>query len=438
MSKCTNQTNLSWWQLSFIGVGCIIGTGYFLGSAIPIQRAGSSVLIAYFVAGIGTWMVFQALAKLTAEHPEKGSFRTYAKQAYGSWAGFSNGWVYWSAEMLIMGSQLTALALFAQFWFPGVPLWIFTAGFAILGLMIILMGVRKVEQMENMFGVMKAAAIVMFIIIAGFAMFGFLGDGAAGGEIHSPFKEILPHGGKGLWLALLFAFYGFGGIEVMGLMAQELKDPKDAPKSGNIMLLILTALYLLSFYLVLKLVPASRIDPNESPFLTALKQYNIPWVPHVFNSILIIAGFSTMVASLYAVTTMLVALAEEGDAPAVFAKKGKWKVPLPAFGLTTLVVALSIVVAMLLPDKLFEYVTTAAGLMLLYTWVFILASFHKLMSKTAWDLTRSIIALLLILFAISGTLLDQVSRVGFFVSLGFILLIGLAAFIKEKRVKHEP
>ncbi|MGG3912524.1 amino acid permease [Rossellomorea vietnamensis] len=435
MSKCTSQTNLSWRQLSFIGVGCIIGTGYFLGSAIPIQKAGASVLIAYLFAGIGTWMVFQALAKLTAHHPEKGSFRTYAKQAYGPWAGFSNGWVYWSAEMLIMGSQLTALALFAQFWFPRIPLWIFTAGFACLGLVIILMGIRKVEQMENVFGVMKAAAIIMFIIIAGAAMLGWLGDGSSGRVLPSPMNDVLPHGGKGLWLALLFAFYGFGGIEVMGLMAKELKDPEEAPKSGNIMLLILTVLYMLSFYLVLKLVPASRIDPNESPFLTALDQYRIPWVPHLFNAVLIIAGFSTMVASLYAVTTMLVALAEEGDAPRFFAKKGKMEVPLPAFGLTTLVVVLSIVVAMLLPDKLFEYVTTAAGLMLLYTWLFILASFHKLMSRTAWDLTRSIIALLLILFAISGTLLDGVSRVGFFVSLGFILLIAGAAFIKEKRVK---
>jgi L-asparagine transporter-like permease len=438
MSKCTNQTNLTWWQLSFIGVGCIIGTGYFLGSAIPIQRAGSSVLIAYLVAGIGTWMVFQALAKLTAHHPEKGSFRTYAKQAYGSWAGFSNGWVYWSAEMLIMGSQLTALALFAQFWFPSIPLWMFTAGFASLGLLIILMGVQKVEQMENLFGIMKVAAIVMFVIIAAATMFGWLGTDAKTQTLQSPIKEILPDDdGKGLWLALLFAFYGFGGIEVMGLMALELKDPKDAPKSGNIMLLILTILYLLSFYLVLKLVPSGRINPNESPFLTALKQYDLPWVPHVFNAILIIAGFSTMVASLYAVTTMLVSLAEEGDAPKVFARKGKWKVPLPAFGLITLVVAASIMIAMLLPEKLFEYITTAAGLMLLYTWMFILASFHKLMSNGWWERSQTIFALILILLAISGTLLDHVSRIGFFVSIGFIVLIAIATIVKEKRVKPE-
>lgn len=282
---------------------------------------------------------------------------------------------------------------------------------------------------------MKAAAILMFVIIAIAAMFGWLGTDTAAQHLRSPLKEILPNDGKGLWPALLFAFYGFGGIEVMGLMAQELKDPKDAPKSGNIMLLILTTLYLLSFYLVLKLVPAGRISPNESPFLTALKQYDLPWVPHVFNAILIIAGFSTMVASLYAVTTMLVALAEEGDAPKIFAKKGKMKVPLPAYGLTTLVVAASIMIAMLLPDKLFEYITTAAGLMLLYTWIFILASYYKLMSKCWWDRFQAIFALILILLAISGTLLDHVSRIGFFVSIGFIVLIAIATIIKGKRVK---
>ncbi|MFP3441464.1 hypothetical protein R0K18_27420, partial [Pantoea sp. SIMBA_133] len=90
---------------------------------------------------------------------------------------------------------------------------------------------------------------------------------------------------------------------------------------------------------------------------------------------LIIAGFSTMVASLYAVTTMLVTLAEENDAPAIFAKKSR-KISLPAFGLTTLVVILSIGVALLLPENIFEYLTTAAGLMLLYNWMFILFSYR--------------------------------------------------------------
>ncbi|KHE68233.1 amino acid permease [Halobacillus sp. BBL2006] len=431
MRKCPKpKSKIEWWQMSFIGVGCIIGTGYFLGAGIAIQKAGTSVLIAYLIAGLGTWIVFECLAKLTARHPEKGSFRTYAKQAYGNWAGFSNGWVYWSSEMLIMGSQLTALAIFAQFWFPRVPLWMLAAVFAVLGLLVILMGVEKVEQMESVFGLMKVAAIVMFILIALAAALGWLG----GGDVRqTTLQNLFSSGGFGLWVAFLYAFYAFGGIEVMGLMAQELKDPEDAPKSGKIMLLLLTAIYVLSIYFVLKLVQPNEINADESPFVTALKQYDLPWVPHLFNSVLIIAGFSTMVASLYAVTSMLVTLAEEGDAPKRFAVQGKWRLPTAAFGLTTAVVTVSIIIALLLPGKIFEYLTTAAGLMLLYNWIFILFSYKKLIAKSSVDRIKIMVAFCLILLAVSGTLFDSLSRPGFFVSLGFLVFIALATIIKQRK-----
>ncbi|MCA0173803.1 amino acid permease [Bacillus sp. RAR_GA_16] len=435
MSQSTShEKKLTWWQMSFIGVGCIIGTGYFLGSSITIEKAGYLVLIAYSLAAIGTWIVYEALAKLTAEHPEKGSFRTYAKHAFGPWAGFTNGWVYWSSEMLIMGSQLTALALFAQFWFPKAPLWLTASVFASLGLLVILIGVQLVEMMENAFGVMKIAAIVMFLAISAAALLGWLDPekGQVGMEMTA--KDFFSGSAMGLWVALVYAFYAFGGIEVMGLMANELKDPKNAPKAGKIMLFVLTLLYITSFFIVLKLIPIKKIDPNESPFLTALTQFDLPWIPHVFNAILIIAGFSTMVASLYAVTTMLVTLAEEKDAPALFAKKRR-KIPLPAFSLTTFVVLLSIGVALLLPENIFEYLTTAAGLMLLYNWMFILFSYRKLTKTTFKDHLKISIGVVLIGTAISGTLFDRISRAGFLVSLCFLLLIAGATFLKLKR-KH--
>ena len=37
------------------------------------------------------------------------------------WAGFSCGWNYWCSNILIMGSQLTALSILSRFWFPNTP-----------------------------------------------------------------------------------------------------------------------------------------------------------------------------------------------------------------------------------------------------------------------------------------------------------------------------
>ena len=51
-----------------------------------------------------------------------------------------------------------------------------------------------------------------------------------------------------------------------------------------------------------------------------------------------------MVASLYAVITILTTLAEDHDAPAVLAKKGKMKVPFPAFLFLTSGLVITIVI----------------------------------------------------------------------------------------------
>ncbi|WP_077624083.1 amino acid permease [Sediminibacillus massiliensis] len=431
----TKQKKIKWWQLSLIGIGCIIGTGYFLGSSIAIKQGGPSVLLAFILAAAGTYIVFDSLARLTAEHPVEGSFRTYAKKAFGHWAGFSNGWVYWSSEMLIMGSQLTALGIFSQFWFPNVPLWVLACIYGGLGLIVILTGVSGFEKFENIFAVVKVAAIVMFIIIAVLAVTGVLNGHKEAASFSLGYSGFFPNGLIGFWTALIFAFYAFGGIEVMGIMANELKEPKEAPKAGKVMLFSLAFVYILSLGLALYLVPWDRFSTDESPFILALDKYHISFVPHVFNGALIIAGFSTMVASLFAITTILVSLSKDGDAPAFFSKVSKRNMPYRALGMTTCGLILSIVVSLLLPEKIYEYFTTAAGLMLLYTWLFILLSFRKLMEPSGVQAVIRYIGIFLILLAVTGTLFHNTSRPGFFVSVGFLAVIGLVTLAMRKKWK---
>ncbi|SFF54885.1 L-asparagine transporter [Halobacillus alkaliphilus] len=434
--ETTDNKKIQWWQLSLIGVGCTIGTGFFLGSALALKRGGPAVLLIFLLAAIGTYVVFDALSAMTAEDPQKGSFRAYAKKAYGRWAGFSNGWVYWSSELLIMGSQLTALAIFAQFWFPNVPLWVSSSVFGVLGIGVIITGVSGFERFENIFGVMKIAAILMFIIIAFLAVGGVLKGGQPDPSFTWDNKGLLPLGLTGLWAASIYVFYSFGGIEVMGIMANELKNPKDAPKSGTFMLSLLTTIYVVSIGLALWLVPYTKFNGDESPFITALSKYDLSFVPHAFNGALIIGGFSTMVASLYGITTILTSLSEDGDAPKFFSKTGPRKVPYYAVLLTIGGLIASIIVALLLPEKIYEYLTTAAGLMLLYIWLFILFSYNKIMELTSFKRVKRLIGLVLILLAVSGTLLNKTSRIGFFVSLGFLLVIGIVTMIMKKKWKH--
>ena len=58
----TKEKDLKWWQLSLIGIGCTIGTG-FLGSSIGIKIGGSSIILILILTGFTTYIVFEALAK---------------------------------------------------------------------------------------------------------------------------------------------------------------------------------------------------------------------------------------------------------------------------------------------------------------------------------------------------------------------------------------
>ncbi len=432
--KSNIKGNLEWWQLSLIGIGCTIGTGYFLGSSIGISVTGPSIVFSFLLAALGTYIVFNVLAKMTAEDPQEGSFCYYAGKAFGKWAEFSCGWNYWCSNILIMGSQLTALAILSQFWFKDVPLWVFAAGYAILSILVVISGTNGFDKFENVFAIIKFSAILMFIILGLAALFGWIKGDTDPTGLPTSAGEIFAGGWKGFWASLIYAFYAFGGVEVIGIMAMQLKKKEDAPKSGKVMLFALTFVYILSLVLAVTLVATDVFHAEESPFVTALSEYNLAFFPHVFNGAIIIAGFSAMTAALYGVTNLLVTLSEDGDAPKFFSKKLKFKeLPLPSLGLASIGLLASIITALLLPGKIYEYITTAAGILVLYNWFFIIISALRLLEQTFMKKAFSVIGLLLIVAAITGTLFEKAVRPGFFVSILFLVIILAICLIMKKK-----
>lgn len=433
--------SLKWWQLSLIGIGCTIGTGFFLGSAIGIKTTGPSLVFSFLLAAFGTYTVYNLLAKMTAEDPQDGSFCYYAGKAYGQWAGFSCGWNYWSSNILIMGSQLTALSILSRFWLPNVPLWLFAAGYAALSILVVLTGNNGFDKVENLLAIIKTSAIVMFIILAVLALSGVLHGNVKHPGIPDSMGGFFPNGLTGFWSSLIYAYYAYGGIEVIGLMATRLKKKEDAPKAGIIMLIVLVAIYFLAIGFAVIMANHFEFSDKESPFVTAMEHYRLSFFPHVFNAAIIMAGFSTMTASLFGVTTLLVTLSKSKDAPAIFAKKIKWKqVPLPSLGLATIGLLASIITALLLPGKIYEYITTAAGILILFNWGFIILSALRILETGKGGKTLAFLGLLLLFAAASGTLAESEIRYGFFVSIGFVLIIGMVTLIMHFKVwkKQKP
>lgn len=424
--------HLKWWQLSLLGIGCTIGTGYFLGSGIGIKLTGPSMVFSFLIAAIGTYIVFHFLAKMTTADPQEGSFCYYAGKAFGRWARFGSAWNYWSTKILIMGSQLTALSILTKFWFPDIPLWIFAAIYAVLAIGVVLLGTKGFDKVENVLAVIKTAAILMFIILSIIVLLGWIRGGSDDRPgFPNSYGAVFPGGFPAFWSSLLYAFYAYGGVETIGLMSMQLKNKKDAPKSGKVMLMGLTIIYMISIGLVVFMVSYKLLSEKESPFVTALSSYPLTFFPHVFNGAIIMAGFSTMSASLFAVVNLLVTMAKDGDAPNLFTKKLEKfkKLPLPSLALAAVGLSASIITALLLPGKIYEYITTAAGILQMYNWTFIIISAYKILKIKTWDVILGGAGIILLLGAVTGTIMEKSIRPGFFVSLILAALVACVTLI---------
>src|SRR5688572_8879633 len=116
--------------MTMIGLGGAIGTGLFMGSGIAIGYAGPAVLLSYLIAAFIAMVMVFSLSEMAVAHPAAGSFGTYAEMYLGPWAGFVVRYTYWIAQVIAIGSEAVAVGIYMTFWFPDIPVWMWSVGFA--------------------------------------------------------------------------------------------------------------------------------------------------------------------------------------------------------------------------------------------------------------------------------------------------------------------
>ncbi|PRR79822.1 amino acid permease [Clostridium vincentii] len=449
--KRSGETGITWWQLSLIGIGSIVGAGFFLGSSVAISLTGPSVILAFSIAGLISYITFSSLAEMKINDPETGSFRNYARKALGDNIGFISGWMFWIAGVLIMSSEVTALSLFSRYWFPQIPLWAFSFIYSCLGLGINLLGVKDFGETESFFAIVKIAALVSFIIFGLLFILGYVspkGSVSGASVISLSALNWFPNGIKGLWSSLIFALFPFAGVAVVGAASKELKKNKSFTKAINALMLALTFLYITSIVLILKMVSWSQIQVSKSPFITALSEFHIPYLSSIFNIIIVSAAFSTFVGALFAITNVLLSLANDHEAPKIALRKNKRGVNVIALLIGTSGLLVTIILSFVLPDTLYEYLATSAGVLLITNWIIILASqiknrkYYPIKStsegkqfKMFFAPYSSYLGILLILLTLIGVTFNPTHRIGLFVGIGIIVIISIAS-IKAKSIKR--
>src|SRR5580704_14956468 len=165
------QRRLSSARLTMIAIGGAIGTGLFLGSAFAIGLAGHAVLVSYAIGALIAVLLMGCLAEMTVAHPTSGSFGAYAEYYLGPLAGFLVRYAYWTCIVLAVGTEVTAVALYMRFWFPGVAGAWWIVAFAALLLAINARSVEVFGALEYWFSTIKVAALLIFVALGSYVVF---------------------------------------------------------------------------------------------------------------------------------------------------------------------------------------------------------------------------------------------------------------------------
>ena len=159
-------------QMSMIAIGGAIGTGLFMGSAYAIGYAGPSVLVSYAIGALITLLLMGCLAEMTVAHSTSGSFGAYAEFYISPLAGFLVRYAYWAAIVLAVGAEVTAVAMYMKYWFANVPEWVWIVSFSSVLILLNAISVKTFGNFEYWFSTIKISAIVGFIILAVYVVFG--------------------------------------------------------------------------------------------------------------------------------------------------------------------------------------------------------------------------------------------------------------------------
>src|ERR1700719_1889005 len=370
------QRRLTQRQLSMLAIGGAIGVGLFLGSSVTIRLAGPGVIVSYLLGAVIALIVAYSLVEMAVVHPVAGSFGVYAQTYLSPWAGFTVRATYGLVQIIAIGAEVTAVAIYFAFWFPSVPGWtwvlLVSAGLVIVNAM----QVGNFGEFEYWFAMIKVVAILGFIAV-GLALITGLGPGHALGLANlTQNGGFFPHGLRGVWLALTLAITSYMGVEVIAVTAGEAHNPEESiPRAMRTIVFRLIIFYVLAISVMLAMTPwnhTGSANISGSPFVRAFETAGIPFAASIMNLVVISAALSSANTNLYLSTRMLFSLARGQYAPAWLGRLSRNGVPHRALGISTLGMIAAILLAILAPKNAFLllYGTAVAGMF--FVWIVIL------------------------------------------------------------------
>ncbi|MDH4331426.1 MAG: amino acid permease [Desulfobulbaceae bacterium] len=350
LKKC-----LTAFDLTFLGIGAIIGTGIFVLTGIAAAtQAGPAVVLSFVIAGIACAFAALAYAELAAAVGGCGSAYGYSYVAFGELIAWIIGWdlilEYGVATAAVatgwagyFNNALTAVGLALPEALTKAPslggiINLPAAGIVLILMVLLMLGMRESARTNMVMVFVKLLTIAVFIGVAVFHV---------NPENWSPF---MPFGwssqspdGKpvGVLAGAAIVFFAYIGFDAVSTAAEEAKNPqRDVPFGIIFSLAFCTVIYIMVSGLLTGMVPYTQLNV-PSPVAHSLQLIGVNWASALVATG-VIAGLTTVMLVLYyGLTRVFFAMSRDGLLSPFFAKiHPKTHTPVRVIGICGLIISL--------------------------------------------------------------------------------------------------
>ena len=310
-TSSTLKRELGRWDLTAIGINMVIGAGVFLVPSEVAAQVGRWGPAVYLALGFFSLLVGLCFAEVGSRFEGTGGPYLYTQAAFGRFAAFEVGWMYWFTRVAAQASVTNGLILALGFYWPwmrmGMPrlllLTVVTAAFAAINVW----GVRQAARMVDFFTIGKLLPLLLFIGVGIFFIR----------------PQYLVPAGPVPWshlpAAMLVLLFIFSGYEVIAVPAGESKNPRrHVPFAVVATILAVTAVNTLVHIVAMGTLAtlASSVTPLADAALLFMGAAGALMMG--LGSVVSIMGNTA--GQILTSSRMLFALAENGDLPAFFGK----------------------------------------------------------------------------------------------------------------------
>ncbi|KAI3465957.1 hypothetical protein Pfo_022620 [Paulownia fortunei] len=288
---------LTWWDLMWLGFGSVVGSGIFsITGQETHDHAGPAIVLSYAVSGLSALLSVFCYTEFAVEIPIAGGSFSFLRVELGDFiafiaagnilleglvgaAGLGRSWSSYLASLIksdpdYLRIRVDSFANGFNLLDPlAVVVLIVVNGFAMTG--------TKRTSVLNWVSSVFSAVVIVFIIIVGF--------------VHGKRENLVPffpYGAEGVFTAAAVVFWSYTGFDMVANMAEEVKRPSRYIPVGLVgSMSLITVVYCLMALVLAMMVKYTQVDVNAA-YSVVFEGIGMKWAKYLV-SIVALKGMTT-------------------------------------------------------------------------------------------------------------------------------------------------